>query len=592
MRLRLLISLAASLGVLLSGAVPPGHASAEERVSVVVPGAAGASGSDSPITRAYDALGGSAGRLGAATSGERCGLRGGGCYRTFVGGSIYWTAGTGAHAVSGAVLGRWAAQGWEGGPLGYPVTGTECGLVDGGCYQHFQGGTVMSSPATGAWAVAGVLRDGWFRTGSEGGLLGYPTGAPVCGLPGGGCLQRFVKGTLYSSPATGARAVLSPASDAWARQGWERGALGYPVTDTVCGLRDGGCYQHFQGGTVMYSRTGGSWALSGALRDAWFRSGSEGGALGYPTSAPVCGLRAGGCFQRFQTGAVYWSPASGARAVTGPAGEGWARQGWEQGALGYPVTDTTCGLVDGGCYQHFQGGSVVYRPGTGAWAVSGAVRDRWFASGSERGSLGYPTSAATCGLRAGGCFQHFQAGSIYSSPVTGAHSVTGAMRAEWARRGWENSYRLGYPLTDGACGLIGGGCHQVFEAGSLYQVPDGRIHLVPAGIRDRWAASGWERGPLGYPVSDPYCGLLADGCTQEFASGDRIAWSQETRGWVLDPQVWRVWQDYGAQDGLGYPTADSTLVEPNLVYARFVNGSAYVGCRDPQQPCSVQVSYR
>ena len=419
----------------------------------------------SPVEQAYRATGGAAGPLGAATAAELCGLRDGGCLRTYQRGSIYWSPATGARVVlAGAVADRWAQAGWENGPLGWPLGDTTCGITDNGCYQHFQGGTIMYSPATGAWALTGVLREGWFRTGSEGGVLGYPTAAAVCGLRSAGCFQSFARGSLYWSPATGARAVTWPAGDAWARQGWENGALGYPVTDTTCGLSSSGCYQHFQGGTVMYSPGSGSWPLSGVLRDGWFRAGSERGTLGYPTSAPICGLRDGGCFQRFTGGALYWSPATSARVVSGAVAVGWARQGWEGGPLGYPVSDAGCGLVGGGCYQHFQGGTVMSSPAGGAWALSGVLRQGWFQTGSEAGVLSYPTSAASCGLRDGGCLQRFLGGVLYWSPATGAQPVVpGAIADRWAALGWEAG--LGYPVD--AERVVTGGRAQRFQRGTL-----------------------------------------------------------------------------------------------------------------------------
>ncbi|HYO36786.1 MAG TPA: hypothetical protein VER97_11970 [Geodermatophilus sp.] len=404
-----------------------------------------------------------AGALGYPTRGRACSLRESGCFQPFEGGGVYSTPATGTHAVSGDRYARWAAAGWEFGALGYPVTGAACGLTDGGCYQHFQRGSLMTGPV-GTWAVSGPLRDGWFRTGSENGALGYPAGAAVCGLRDGGCLQRFGRGALYWSPATGARAVTGAAGDAWARQGWEGGPLGYPVTDTTCGLARGGCYQHFQGGTVMASPASGSWVVSGGVRDGWFRTGSESGALGYPAGAAVCRLRDGGCFQRFEGGPLYWSRATGGHAVTGPAGEVWARQGWEGGPLGYPVTGAACGLRDGGCYQHFQGGTVLTSPASGSWAVSGALRDGWFRTGSETGALGYPPAAAVCGLRDGGCLQRFQGGALYWSPATGAHPVVpGAVGDRWAGLGWERG--LGYPLESERA--VAEGRAQRFEYGTL-----------------------------------------------------------------------------------------------------------------------------
>lgn len=55
--------------------------------------------------------------------------------------SIYWHPATGAHPVSGRIRKQWAAQGWEGGPLGYPVGDTLTTEVLGPV-QEFQGGSL------------------------------------------------------------------------------------------------------------------------------------------------------------------------------------------------------------------------------------------------------------------------------------------------------------------------------------------------------------------------------------------------------------------------------------------------------------------
>ncbi len=373
---------------------------------------------ESPIAARYRQLGGAGSLLGPATGAEQCGIRDGGCFQHFQGGSLYWSPGTGARLVSGAVRDRWAAQGWEGGDLGYPVMDTVCGLRDGGCFQHFQGGSVYSSPGTGARLVAPVIRDRWAGQGWEGGGLGYPVTDTVCGLRDGGCFQHFRGGSVYWSPATGARLVAPVIRDRWAGQGWEGGGLGYPVTDTVCGLRDGGCFQHFRGGSVYWSPATGARLVAPVIRDRWAGQGWEGGGLGYPVTDTVCGLRDGGCFQHFRGGSVYWSPATGARLVSGAVRDRWAALGWEGGGLGYPVTDTVCGLRDGGCFQHFRGGSVYWSPGTGAWAVSGVIRERWAGQGWENGSLGYPVAPQICVPTRSSCYQDFRAGRLGDQPAS------------------------------------------------------------------------------------------------------------------------------------------------------------------------------
>jgi hypothetical protein len=73
------------------------------------------------IRAKYDALGGAAGPLGLPLTDETATPDGIGRFNHFVGGSIYWTPRTGPMMVRGTVRDRWAASGWERGPLGYPV---------------------------------------------------------------------------------------------------------------------------------------------------------------------------------------------------------------------------------------------------------------------------------------------------------------------------------------------------------------------------------------------------------------------------------------------------------------------------------------
>ena len=95
----------------------------------------------------------------------------------------------------------------------------------------------------------------------------------------------------------------------------------------------------------------------------------------------------------------------------------------------------------------------------------GTIRDRWAALGWENGPLGYPTTGEIFGLRAGGCGQVFQGGTIYWNPATGAHPVWGAIRDRWAALGWENG-PLGYPTTDER--PVRGGVEQRFQGGVLF----------------------------------------------------------------------------------------------------------------------------
>ncbi|MCO7221583.1 LGFP repeat-containing protein [Klenkia sp. PcliD-1-E] len=424
----------------------------------------------SAILDRYTAAGGPSGALGATTSAIGCGIRDGGCYQHYARGSIYWSPATGARALTGSVETRYGQLGWENGGLGFPTMDTWCGLTGGACFQEFQGGSLYAAgPAATAFLVRGGIRDKWGTTGWETGYLGLPTSDENCGLRNGGCFSAFQNGLVYYTPATGAVVVRSAVVAGWARLGFENGLLGYPTADTVCGLAAGGCSQEFQGGALFTSSSTAPQFVRGGIREAWQASGGVTGPLAYPTGDENCGLRSGGCFQTFTGGSVYWSPSTGAQVVRDPVYSRWAGLGWESGPLGYPTNSTFCGLRDGGCGQHFERGSLYWSTASGARLVRGAIRDAWAASGWETGPLGYPTSDENCGLAAGGCFETFTGGSVYWTPGTGARLVTGQLLTAWAAGGYETG-RLGYPVENqrtASTGVV----TQRFQGGTLTYDP-------------------------------------------------------------------------------------------------------------------------
>ncbi|SDL15414.1 LGFP repeat-containing protein, partial [Arthrobacter sp. ok362] len=92
--------------------------------------------------------------------------------------------------------------------------------------------------------------------------------------------------------------------------------------------------------------------------------------------------------------------------------------GYEKGKLGYPASKEICGLRNGGCYQRFQGGTIHYAPGVGAFPTWGGIRAAWAAQGYENGRLGYPTTNEIP-IGGGSVAQNYQGGRISWSPVTG-----------------------------------------------------------------------------------------------------------------------------------------------------------------------------
>ena len=80
----------------------------------------------------------------------------------------------GFQQVYGEIGKKWQKLGGMNGFLGAPLT-DETGTPDGiGRYNHFQGGAIYWTPATGAHEVHGAIRDKWASLGRERSFLGYP----------------------------------------------------------------------------------------------------------------------------------------------------------------------------------------------------------------------------------------------------------------------------------------------------------------------------------------------------------------------------------------------------------------------------------
>jgi len=195
------------------------------------------------------------------------------------------------------------------------------------------------------------------------------------------------------------------------------------------------------------------------LEGHWIRLGGERSVLGGPVSGPRT-LAGGSRCRSYRNGSVCGSPTVPAREVHGAISGAFNVAGGP-GGLGLPLTDELATPGRTGAYNHFQGGSVYWSPATGAHVVRGGIRERWASLGWERG-LGFPTTddAPTPGRT--GYYTHFQGGSVYFSPATGSHAVRGAIRDRWAALGWEKGW-LGYPA--GEEHAVPGGLQLDFQGG-------------------------------------------------------------------------------------------------------------------------------
>ncbi|ONM46023.1 esterase [Nocardia donostiensis] len=255
---------------------------------------------------------------------------------------------------SGGAIGALAAtNGWLGGCL----TGEY--QVDGGVAQDFRGGRVFFSPQTGTHAVGGMIGGGYQAAGGPAGVLGLPTGGEQPLPDGRGHFQPFQHGALYWTPQTGAQVVRGAILDEWGRQGFERGPAGYPVGPEVATPNREGAVQSFEGGPFYFSPGTGVHRVQGLILGKYAEMGFENSWLGFPATdeQPLKDL---GCYSGFEGGNIYWSPLSGAWAVrNGPIMDAWRDAGYENGRLGYPISDEFA--IPGGVQQNFQAGFITVR---------------------------------------------------------------------------------------------------------------------------------------------------------------------------------------------------------------------------------------
>lgn len=171
------------------------------------------------------------------------------------------------------------------------------------------------------------------------------------------------------------------------------------------------------------------------------------------------------------------------------------------GAPGQPVGGVEYGAGDG-YLRRYQNGVIYFLPPAAPCWVHGAILAEYLALDGDRGLLGYPTTDERPTPDGIGRYNHFERGSIYWTYATGAHEVHGAIRDKWAALGWEKSL-LGFPIS-GEREFTEGGRVSQFERGHIYWWPDvGAFDLGDVSLRYKGLYCFGETDELS-PADEPY----------------------------------------------------------------------------------------
>ncbi len=255
--------------------------------------------------------------------------------------------------------------------IGYPISDEFKTPNKAGAGQHFENGSMYWSNATGAHEVHGAIKDKWKTLGWENSFLGFPKTDETATPDKKGRFNFFEGGAIYFHPNIGTYAIDNSKIKVWEKEGWEKGKLGYPVSDAV--IKNNNEMQQFEFGAIVSCKASAYKVLFNSQRSKdgvytkWIKTGGFDSYLGdiingnknYPKNHKYH-------FAEFQNGYIYESGSSAVVIKKGPIFEYFAKQGFENGHLGYPIQDEFT-KSDGIIVQSFEHGTVFWSKSLGAF---------------------------------------------------------------------------------------------------------------------------------------------------------------------------------------------------------------------------------
>jgi len=362
-----------------------GVAATAAAAALVVPSAVASPESDASdaINQAWEAAGGSGSVVGGK-DGDVFEV-GDGFGQKFSDGKIFFTPTTGAHLVYGAILDKYESLG---GPadsdLGFPNLDTVAGLVGPksrvNTFSASDKPAIFWTPDTGAWSVRGALNAAWDKLGGSAGTLGVPVEDER--YDGDVVSQKFTGGQLSWNRSTntftsdppgladslsGLEVPLDPTTMinlAWRASGGLGGPLGGRQGQQTK-IGDDAAAQGYASGKIFYSPQTGAHAVTGAILSKYESLGGPTGDLGYPAVPEADGGVPNSRVSTFSAPdkpSIFWTPDTGAIVVRGPLNAAWVELGAATGALGVPTGEQTA--KGDTITQEFTGGELSWNKAT------------------------------------------------------------------------------------------------------------------------------------------------------------------------------------------------------------------------------------
>ncbi len=482
------------------------------------------------IRERYKALGGPSSVVGLPISDETTGGPPGSRRNVFQNGAIYWSPNTGAQEIYGLIWNRYRNVGAATSPLGLPITGEESGGVSGARRSLFQNGAVYWSASTGAGEVYGQIWQRYKELGMAVSPLGLPTSGETSGPLAGSRLNSFQRGGIYWSATTGAHDIYGAIYARYASLSPQNLAgIGLPTSGEKPGPFPGSRMNTFQRGGIYWSATTGAHDVYGEIHRRYASLSPQNLAgIGLPTTGEKDGPLAGSRMNSFQRGGIYWSATTGAHDIYGDiAGRYMNLSPTNLAGIGLPTSGETNGPLPGSRMNSFQRGGIYWSATTGAHDVYGEIHRRYGTlSDSSRARLGLPVSGEQSGGSTGSRRNVFQNGSIYWSPNTGAHEITGELWAKYQSMGGASSF-LGLPVASVKSAGPAESLMSTLQGGAIFWSAATGANEVHGAIWAQYSAMGAGTSALGLPTSDEIAGPQQGSRLNNFQRG-RIVWSPVT----------------------------------------------------------------
>lgn len=232
----------------------------------------------------------------------------------------------------------------------------------------------------------------------------------------------------------------------------------------------GGYWQQYERCGIMYHDSlGAAFEIHGGIYAKYSSmNAAKRSELGFLVSDETDTTKSGGRKSVFNKGAIYWSGGTGAIPVLGQLYLDYEDLG-ESKAFGFPTSEER--NINGGKEQIFQGCQMYHRNGdSNAHEVHGAILAKFLSIGGIT-QWGFPMTHemdVKKGASVIGKFSEFEGCTVYWSPGTGAFEVHGDIRRKYQEIGGPLS-DLGFPTSDekNIPNFSGAGRINTFQKGSI-----------------------------------------------------------------------------------------------------------------------------